>query len=344
MKRNHFNKTRWEIIKRDLRENNLGHFNNCLQMWRLGFSSDKYYLYNFNSNNPKEYLSDCSSSLARFINQPYDVILNNKLIFEKVLSQYIDVPKNFGFIKNSRVFPLMADLPLDRAESIINLCQDQALVIKPIDGAQGQGIGIMQIIDGQIVLNGIPMGQEEFTAYIKGLDNYIISQYIKQGAFPSSLYPGSVNTMRILMMVDPISNEPFIAAAAHRIGGKSSMGIDNFSQGGFSANIDLDTGRLGMAACRGDRGQLDWHENHPDTGSQIKGSLIPNWDQIKEKLVFVMKKLPYIRYIGWDVLLTDDGITIIEGNNTPIPRMLQIHEPLLSKPRVKDFYSYYGVV
>ena len=45
------------------------------------------------------------------------------------------------------------------------------------------------------------------------------------------------------MMVDPIQTN-LIAGASQRIGGKDSKGLDNFTQGGYCAGIDLDNGEL----------------------------------------------------------------------------------------------------
>ena len=53
----------------------------------------------------------------------------------------------------------------------------------------------------------------------------------------------------------------------------------------LAARIDLDTGRLGLIT--GDKGPLacTWLENHPFTGAQVLGRLVPNWDAIKAEAI-----------------------------------------------------------
>jgi len=55
-------------------------------------------------------------------------------------------------------------------------------------------------------------------------------------------------------------------------------------------------------------------ECHPMTGTKIKGFRMPEWDALKTMLDDAARKLPTLRYIGWDVAHTDNGWCIIEGN------------------------------
>jgi len=55
-------------------------------------------------------------------------------------------------------------------------------------------------------------------------------------------------------------------------------------------------------------------ECHPITGTRIKGFAMPEWDSLKTMLSEAARRLPTLRYIGWDVAHTDNGWCIIEGN------------------------------
>lgn len=57
-----------------------------------------------------------------------------------------------------------------------------------------------------------------------------------------------------------------------------------------------------------------------------------------------MEQLPYIKYVGWDIVITDDDIVAIEGNNHPALKVIQLHEPFLKDPRVRKFYKHYGII
>jgi hypothetical protein len=48
--------------------------------------------------------------------------------------------------------------------------------------------------------------------------------------------------------------------------------------------------------------------------------------------------MAYIPYVGWDIIVTDDGFCAIEGNNHPHLGH-QDMAPLLTDPRVRAFYE-----
>ena len=48
--------------------------------------------------------------------------------------------------------------------------------------------------------------------------------------------------------------------------------------------------------------------------------------------------LPEAPLIGWDVLMTDGGYSILEANSPPGVSVWQVHAPLLADPRVARFF------
>ncbi len=73
-------RSRLGIIKTDLRSGNPLGFIKKLRMWGIGFLGDKYIAYNLDRNNRKDYLTDFQGVMARFINELYSEILNNKML------------------------------------------------------------------------------------------------------------------------------------------------------------------------------------------------------------------------------------------------------------------------
>lgn len=55
-------------------------------------------------------------------------------------------------------------------------------------------------------------------------------------------------------------------------------------------------------------------------------------------------KLPFLPYVGWDIIVTDDGYRVLEGKAFSDVNVLQIHTPLLRDPRVHSFYKAHGIV
>lgn len=341
----HLFRTKFNIIKNDLKRYRFRKIFTMMKMWSKGFSFEKYILYNLKENNAREYLSDYARAKTRYINPPYEPTLNNKIIFEKVFGQYIRVPKNYAYLNNGKIYPLQNDYLIDKIEGVYHLLKNVgALVVKPVGGGGGKGVGILKYSDNRLLLDNKEIDEVELVGYLQNINDYLVMEYIKQGQFPAQFSPQSSNTMRIIMMRNPYTDKPFIAGCAHRIGSSKSSGKDNFALGGFSAGIDIETGELSSAVTIPQKGDLLWFDKHPETNAQIKGMKIPNWEKIKTQLISVMEKVPYIKYIGWDIILTDEGIVAIEGNDHPEPRSVQVHYPLLKNKEVQAFYKYYNII
>ena len=104
------------------------------------------------------------------------------------------------------------------------------------------------------------------------------------------------------------------------------------------------TGRLGKAYAFPRRGELIPHSHHPDTKEPLEGVQVANWPLIRDGIVRLGNKLPFLPHVGWDVIATDQGFVIIEGNNRPAVNIIQLNGPLLADPRVAEFYRRHGIL
>ena len=77
---------------------------------------------------------------------------------------------------------------------------------------------------------------------------------------------------------------------------------------------------------------------HPDTGVLIEG-YVPRWDEIKAKIVEISNFLPHLIYMGYDVVITNEGFKIIEINSHQGIGFNQTHTPFLKSPLTKDFFN-----
>src|SRR5262249_57066559 len=131
---------------------------------------------------------------------------------------------------------------------------------------------------------------------------------------------------------------------AHRIGIARSFAVDKWhrGRGGLSVKIDLVSGELGPAATIVSN-QLRWFDQHPESGARITGIRVPNWDDTRREILRAAASLPYTPAVGWDLVMTDGGGCFLEGNSPPFPSVWQVHDPLLSDKRVRQFYQAYAV-
>ena len=323
-----------------------------LNMLRRGFLGQSAVLYDYSNSSLDEYVSDLARVRMSRINHQhnprahYPVALDNKLFFTSLMEGIVRVPKICGFVSMGRVQQFHQEAEGLTTATLAEVCaQFGTLVFKPIIGGGGKGIHFLRCVDGQLLLDDSPMSKETFTSWISGLDEYIVCEFIKQGSFSAGLFPHTTNTIRVVTMLDPETNEPFLPIAVHRIGTNKSIPVDNWARGSLSAEVNLETGELSAGAFwpQG-KARIVWHERHPDTGDLVKGQRVPGWQDVCEELLAAARRLPFYKIIGWDIVLTDQGIMAVEANGTTGVIMLQIHRPLLRDPRVRAFFEHHRIL
>ena len=104
-----------------------------------------------------------------------------------------------------------------------------------------------------------------------------------------------------------------IVYAAIRIGQKGTD-MDNVDCGGMACPIDLETGKI--SACGADK-KGNVYKKHPESGIELVGFEIPFFDEAKKICMEASKKIPEMKYIAWDVAITESGPVFIEGNSFP---------------------------
>jgi len=234
------------------------------------------------------------------------IILRNKLLFRERFNAYFNYP--YFELKDNNQIP-----------NLINWIKEEAkgretyyIVAKEPLGTVGKGVQILQVsYDGQAMY----IGKELADMAIKKLlsDGFKLYEgFIEQHPTLSAIHPQSINTIRIVSFVDNNKNVE-IWAALLRIGyGKS---IDNFDAGGLSAKVDIESGKVITAAVLKDPFSSIEFERHPITNTPILGIQIPFWSDVKEIIHNASLELEDVRTVGWDIAITVNGPTLIEGND-----------------------------
>jgi len=148
----------------------------------------------------------------------------------------------------------------------------------------------------------------------------------------------SLNTVRIAT-VQINGNVDFLFAGL-RVGAKGCE-LDNISQGGAVARIDLDTGILtsGFLTKRSAR------RNAEIAQDQI-GYQLPYWEEVKQVAKEAAMVIPEIGFVSWDICITENGPEIIEGNESFGSTIMQLAcshtEPGL-KPKLESILKNGGM-
>lgn len=189
------------------------------------------------------------------------------------------------------------------------------VVYKPNYGFQARGVEVLYFNgDMESVYNKV-------MSYSRG----VVEEIIRQHADMKVLSPESVNCMRIVSVsskngaVLQDGTKKDIAYVSLKIGRNGNI-VDNVVAGGMVANVDLETG---CVVTHGVNQNLQVLENHPDTGTQIKGFKIPYFKEALELIYRVIDEMGLNGAIGWDVAIGENGPEIVEPNYGPAASLLQ---------------------
>lgn len=174
-------------------------------------------------------------------------------------------------------------------------------IVKPADGHGGADVE---------KLSASPEDANELYKKLLDKGQNLGEEIIVQHKEMGRLHPESVNTMRIFSFFD--GEKGHIVQAVLKMGRHNAI-TDNFSGGGRYTFLDND----GVALYPATNSDGEIYEVHPQSGTDIVGFKVPF---IKEAFKMVVKAsavTPGMKYIGWDVAVTEDGPVIVEGNNIP---------------------------
>ena len=185
---------------------------------------------------------------------------------------------------------------------------------KPRGGTFGHGVGIINMSD----IKDIKALYTEF----RSLD-VILEEVIVQHPSLAAFNPTSLNSMRVVTILGADGEPEVMPGAVLRIGRKGKL-ADNFHHNGIASQIDIFTGMVSSTGIdkAGRRYLL-----HPDAGLPIVGFQIPMWDEICKTVLAAAKVVPQVRFVGWDVAVTQDNrVILIEGNDRADPDVGQMSD------------------
>lgn len=317
-------------------------------LWRHGFLGESWVLYDLGHNPRNEYLPDYHRLVrTRLVNGRYAAILDDKLVFDRFLCGFAHLlPATFGILWHGRAYRLDRGPCTLRTRDWLDLILRErgALVLRPPSENDGQRFTLLKSGPRGPTVNGIAVGATGLVRLLEECDGYVVCEHVAQHPDIAHLYPLTTNTLRVLTLQDE-DCDAFVAAAVLRIGTAASDPADSWTGGGLSAPVEVQTGRVGLAATYPvHSGRIVWHESHPDSGAPIEGLRIPHWGRLVRELLEVVRGVPMFRHVGWDLVVTAEGFRILAGSNCSDINLLQIHGPLLSDARVAAFYRRHGVL
>jgi hypothetical protein len=311
---------------------------------KRGFLSDKIAFYKLTDENYINFLSDFDYYRLHPINGIFGHWIDDKLTTKLVLHPFSDyLPEYYFHIYNGKILRL-ADCPSgydQTVQGLVNLLKEKNyLAAKLYSGTRAEGFHKLSYTTNQFFVNNKLHYDEEVCDLIRnwlkmGSGGYLITEYLFANNELSKIWGESPNTLRI-MVINEDNQSPKIASAFFRFGTKKTGILDNLMRGGVLCNVNLETGSFFDGRIM-DNHQMIECKYHPDSNVLIGGNL-PFWSLIREKIIQISSYISQVRYLGFDVIITDTGFKIIEINSHQAVICNQYYCPIFNNTIAKDFF------
>lgn len=148
------------------------------------------------------------------------------------------------------------------------------------------------------------------TLYDKAIagEQYLIEDTLIQHPALNAVNPKAVNNVRLVTLLK--DGEAMVLFKTLRINtGQEEI----ISSNDIWMTLDDDGRVLGNVV----NDAMEIFDKHPTTGFAFADLQVPHMDKAIELVKSAARLIPEMRYVGWDVAITEDGAAIIEGNNFP---------------------------
>jgi len=331
---------RWFVARPELRIAAGLSARTVARLLRRGFWPDRQSLYRLDLHDPTPYLSDQQLLMTRFIDGAYAPWLDDKSLFYSRMRGLAPTPRVFATVSQGRVEWEEGPPARDLAALVE---REGKVIAKPPRKSSGRDVVLLEHRAAGLFWNRRPISSSALRARLLGTGDLLLTAFVHQGAYASRLFADTVNSLRLVTMLDPDSGAPFVGAAAQRVGWARTFPVDNVTAGGFAVDIDERTGRLGRA-FRIESFKPCFAERHPDSGTFFADAAIPGWPRLVAQVLELAARFPMLPYAAWDLALLDDGFTLLEGNSWAGLFINQPFRPLLADPRVRRFFQHHGIV
>ena len=322
----------------DLFYNKDNTFKEKVWAYKRGFLSPQVKNYGLNNDNFQYYLSDFDYYKMYPINGRFKLWIDDKLTIKYILYPFKGyLPEYYcHIISRGKTIPLMDGEFINNITDIVELLKlRKELALKLVAGSLGVGFHKLSFINNEFYLDGEIINGDQLLEFLFQLKNYLVTEYIIPHHEIRKIYSLTANTIRV-MVLNEDGKEPIIANAFIRFGTSITGQVDNVSVGGICAIIDINSGYYHNGK-RIVNNKLVCCKVHPDTKVPIEGKL-PYWDFIKQKLIEISIYLAEVKYMGFDVAITENGFKIIEINSHQDIKWYQYYYPLLTNNEAESFF------
>lgn len=228
------------------------------------------------------------------LNGKYGRICNRNTVINHLLNDASNL--NLSYLINNII--LDADLNIINENELKNrLFQlNEKIVYKLEESRKGEGIYFFDE-------NSFDLDK------IKALGNGVFQRFIEQHPFYTQFHENSVSTIRLTSICNDVG-EIEVRAGYFRFGQGKDTHVNSYSQ--FRIPIIMSDGSLYKKAYFADTVSTD---QIPGNKLEFSGMVLPEFKKCISKVKQMHSKIPFVRCIGWDIIVNKDNeVEIIEAN------------------------------
>lgn len=233
--------------------------------------------------------------ILAYLNDPeYIHVIDDKLVFNEMFRDYL-----------GREF---INLRVASKEQFKKFLKGKKTVFaKDPSGFGGHGISKIDIVKGT--------DSDALFDELTKKGQFLVEEAIVQSEELNAINPNVVNSFRIITLYK--DGEAHIINNALRVNQDESniIGCTNDFYFSLSESGKIDSNVID------DYGNV--YDTHPVTGIKFKDVKITGVKEAFEMCKLAAKKVPQVRYIGWDIAFTEKGPVFVEGNDYPGYGLLQ---------------------
>lgn len=192
------------------------------------------------------------------------------------------------------------------------------VVVKPVVGQRGRGVVVFTELDPDGGA-GRTIRRRRMTvdralqraSRVSRDDRVLVQERLRQHASLDSYAPQRTSGLRLYTLRRRDGSVRLLAGYL-RLGRVRAM-TDNVSRGALAVHIALESGGLGRGLLpTGDGARRV--AKHPDSRRRFRGEVLPFWDEVVEMCCAAAPLVDRVALVGWDVMITDTGPRLLEGN------------------------------
>jgi len=294
-------------------------------------SAQEYYYYGlfdselYDDEERSRFLSDNYHQIScpKTCDVTWRAIHDDKLISQMVLqSDGAPVPRIRAIVHPFRRFPNAPTLA--SPEETAGWLRNDAvfpLFSKPVTGVQSMGQAIIDGVDADAdtlqLRKSEPMSVDDFVLEVwkfrgtSSNDGHMFQEVLQPHPQLLDLCGPGISGFRVIVQLE--RDGPRITHTTWKIVSGGNIADNLWREGNMVAHVDPHTGKV-LRIVRGTGIHIEVVTEHPDTGTELLGVTLPDWEDLRKLVLDCSALTPKVRLQGWDIALCERGPVILEAN------------------------------